>query len=113
MKYLPDSLQKPVKALSDSISKSWTVQMDKVFMKDGLNGIQDDSRVISGRWWTPYALLSTEMEFPGTNAVNGIQLLDNDVQKWKRENEEIWNEEWRKFISQVSPYVHLPEKWKS
>ena len=113
MKYLPDSLQKPIKALSDSINKSWTVQMDKVFMKDGLNGIQDDSRVISGRWWTPYALLSTEMEFPGTNAVNGIQLLDNDVQKWKRENEEIWNEEWRKFISQVSPYVHLPEKWKS
>ena len=113
MKYLPDSLQKPVKALSDSINKSWTVQMDKVFMKDGLNGIQDDSRVISGRWWTPFALMSTEMEFPGTNAVNGIQLLDKDVQKWKAENEKIWDDEWRKFISQVSPYVHLPEKWKS
>jgi hypothetical protein len=40
-------------------------------------------------------------------------LLDKDVQKWKAENEKIWDDEWRKFISQVSPYVHLPEKWKS
>ncbi len=113
MKYLPDSLQKPAKALSDSINKSWTVQMDKVFMKDGLNGIQDDSRVISGRWWTPYALLSTEMELPGSNAVNGIQLLESDVQKWKTENQKIWEDQWRKFISQVTPHVHLPEKWNN
>jgi hypothetical protein len=112
MKYLPDSVQKPVKALSDSLSKSWNAQLDKVFMKEGLNGIQDDSKVISGRWWTPYALLSSEMELPGKNAVNAIAVLNNDVKAWKEENNVIWDKQWKRFVLLTQAHVHLPKEWK-
>lgn len=112
MKYLPDSIQKPIKALSDSLNKSWNAQMDEVFMKEGLNGIQDDSRVISGRWWTPYGLLSSEMEKPGTNAEQAIAVLRKDVTQWKKENGTIWDNQWKRFIQAIQPHVHLPKEWK-
>ncbi|MEY2938238.1 MAG: hypothetical protein RL062_827 [Bacteroidota bacterium] len=111
-KYLPDSIQKSLKVRTDSLNKSFNVQMEKIFMKDGLSGIQDDSRVLSGRWWTPYSLLSTESERPGENAQNALKVLQRDIQTWKDANAVIWDTNWKAFVQLADMHVALPKKWK-
>ena len=81
-------------------------------MIDGLSGIQDDSRVLSGRWWTPYSLLNTESERPGENAQNALKVLQRDIQTWKDAIAVIWDSNWKAFVQLADTYVALPKNWK-
>jgi photosystem II stability/assembly factor-like uncharacterized protein len=111
MKYHPDSTIKSMKTLKDSLDKSWENQMLKVFLKEGLKGIQDDSRVISGHWWTPYSLLSTESVQPGENAANAIKNLRKEIDTWIAENNVIWNGVWSAFEQSAKQQITWPEDW--
>jgi hypothetical protein len=111
MKYHPDSTIKSMKTLKDSLDKSWENQMLKVFLKEGLKGIQDDSRVISGHWWTPYSLLSTESVQPGENAANAIKNLRKEIDTWIAENNVIWNGAWSTFEQSAKQQITWPEDW--
>jgi hypothetical protein len=111
MKYHPDSTIKSMKTLKDSLDKSWENQMLKVFLKEGLKGIQDDSRVISGHWWTPYSLLSTESVQPGENAANAIKNLRKEIDTWIAENNVIWNGAWSTFEQSAKQQITWPKDW--
>ena len=102
-----------MKTLKDSIEKSWEKQMLKVFLKEGLKGIQDDSKVISGHWWTPYALLSTESAMPGENAKVAIKNLRNEIDAWIGENKLIWEGPWLSFQKTATGKVDWPKEWKN
>jgi photosystem II stability/assembly factor-like uncharacterized protein len=111
MKYQNDSAIKTIKTLKDSLDKSWEKQMLKVFLKEGLRGIQDDSKVISGHWWTPYSLLNTESVMPGENAQLAITNLQREINIWKDENQLIWKGPWDSFEKASGQYVVWPKKW--
>jgi photosystem II stability/assembly factor-like uncharacterized protein len=111
MKYHADSTIKSMKALKDSLDKSWEKQLLKVFLKEGLRGIQDDSRVISGHWWTPYSLLSTESVQPGENAATAIKNLRNEIDAWIAENNVLWKGAWATFEERAKQNVTWPKDW--
>ncbi len=111
MKYHADSTIKSMKALKDSLDKSWEKQILKVFLKEGLRGIQDDSRVISGHWWTPYSLLSTESVQPGENAATAIKNLRNEIDAWIAENNVLWKGAWATFEERAKQNVTWPKDW--
>ena len=111
MKYHEDSILKPMKTLKDSLDKSWEKQMLKIFLKEGLKGIQDDSKVISGHWWTPYALLSTESAMPGENAKVAIHNLRNEIDAWMGENKLIWEGPWQSYQKSATEKVDWPKEW--
>jgi photosystem II stability/assembly factor-like uncharacterized protein len=113
MKYHEDSLLKPMKTLKDSLDKSWEKQMLKVFLKEGLKGIQDDSKVISGHWWAPYALFSTESAMPGENAKVALRNLHNEIVTWMGENKLIWEGPWLSFQKTATGKVDWPKEWKN
>ena len=111
MKYHADSTIKSMKALKDSLDKSWEKQMLKVFLKEGLRGIQDDSKVISGHWWTPYSLLSTESVQPGENAATAIKNLRKETDAWIAENNVLWKGAWATFEERAKQNVTWPKDW--
>jgi len=112
MKYQEDSILKPLKTLKDSLDKAWEKQILKVFLKEGLKGIQDDSKVISGHWWTPYSLLSTESMMPGENARFAIQNLRKEIDQWIMENKTIWDGPWYSLQQAATEKVDWPKEWK-
>ncbi len=111
MKYHADSTIKSMKALKDSLDKSWEKQLLKVFLKEGLRGIQDDSKVISGHWWTPYSLLSTESVQPGENAATAIKNLRKEIDAWIAENNVLWKGAWATFEERAKQNVTWPKDW--
>ena len=67
--------------------------------------------MISGHWWTPYSLLSTESVQPGENAANAIKNLRKEIDTWIAENNVIWNGAWSTFEQSAKQQITWPKDW--
>lgn len=108
VKYQDDSLTRKWKQAGDSLVKHWNARLDVVFMPEGLTGIQDGSRYISGQWWVPFGLINNNAEGPNDNARRAIENLKMTSLQWKQGNQSIWEKEWDPFVHTLTPYLKWP-----
>ncbi len=111
VKYLPDSIQKNWKTQSDTLNKHWNQRLEMVFMPEGRKGLQDNSRYLNGRIWTPYGLIQSGNEMPGENATLAIANLKKEVDLWIEGNAKIWDQYWLPF-ARGAQQMAWPEDWK-
>jgi hypothetical protein len=82
-----------------------------VFMPEGRKGLQDNSRYLNGRIWTPYGLIQSGNEMPGENATLAIANLKKEVDLWIEGNAKIWDQYWLPF-ARGAQQMAWPEDWK-